>query len=133
MPAVTTTSESFKSKINITENIPADDNTTNVKIAVSLKYLSNFCRTLEISLINCEFNLILTWSADCVISSATGAIKFGITDIEPYAMVVTLLSQDNAKLLEKLNQVWKEQLTGTNIYQKINRKKKPLLKRFNWC
>ena len=36
-----------------------------VEIAVSLKYLSNFWRTLEISLINCEINLILTWSADC--------------------------------------------------------------------
>ena len=31
-----------------------------------LKYLSNFQRTLEIILINCEDNLILTWSADCV-------------------------------------------------------------------
>ena len=34
---------------------------------VPLKYLSNFWRTLEMSLINCEVELILTWSADCVI------------------------------------------------------------------
>ena len=34
---------------------------------VPLKYLSNFWRTLEMLLINCEANLILTWSADCVI------------------------------------------------------------------
>ena len=31
-----------------------------------LKFLSNFQRTLEITLINCEDNLILTWSDDCV-------------------------------------------------------------------
>ena len=31
-----------------------------------LKFLSNFQRTLEITLINCEDNLILTWPADCV-------------------------------------------------------------------
>ena len=34
----------------------------NVKIRVPLKYLSNFWRTLEMPLINCEINLILTWS-----------------------------------------------------------------------
>ena len=28
--------------------------------------LSNFWRTLEMTLINCEVNLILTWSANCV-------------------------------------------------------------------
>ena len=37
---------------------------------VSFKYLSNFWRTLEMSLINCEVNLILTWSPACVISCA---------------------------------------------------------------
>ena len=36
---------------------------------VPLKYLSNFRRTLEMPLINCEIELILTWSADCVIIS----------------------------------------------------------------
>ena len=41
--------------------------TKNVEIMVSLKYLSNFWRTLEIALINCEVNLILTWSEKCVI------------------------------------------------------------------
>ena len=36
---------------------------------VPLKHLSNFWRTLEMLLINCEMNLILTWSANCVIVS----------------------------------------------------------------
>ena len=33
----------------------------------SLKYLSNFWKTLEMPLINCETELILDWSANCVI------------------------------------------------------------------
>ena len=73
-----TQSESFKSKIKVTGKTPAVGNTKNVEIAVSLKYLSNFWRIFEMLLINCEVNLILTWSSNCVISSATGETKFEI-------------------------------------------------------
>ena len=83
-----TESEPFKYKIKITGKTPADGNTKNVKVAVPLKYLSNFWRTLEMSLINCEINLILTWSGDCVISSATEQTQFKITDTN--VLVVTL-------------------------------------------
>ena len=58
-------SESFKYKAKITGKTPAAGNTKNVEIAVPLKYLNNFWRTLEMSIINCEVNLILTWSKDC--------------------------------------------------------------------
>ena len=57
-----TQSESFKSKIKITGKTPAAGNTKDVEIIVPLKYLSNFWRTLEMPLINCEVELILTWS-----------------------------------------------------------------------
>ena len=67
--------ESFKSKIKITGKTPAAGNTKHVEIIVPLKYLSNFWRTLEMPLINCEVNLILTWSKDCVITNSTGAGK----------------------------------------------------------
>ena len=50
----------FKSKIKITGKTPADCNTKNVEIVVSLKYFSNFWRTLEMPLINCEIGLIIT-------------------------------------------------------------------------
>ena len=55
--------KSFKFKIKITGKTPAAGNTKDVEIAVPLKYLSNFWRTLEMSLINCEINLIfnLVW------------------------------------------------------------------------
>ena len=68
-------------------------------------------------LINCEVNLILTWSSTCVISSATGETKFKITDKKIYVPVVTLSTQDNTKLLQQLKSGFKEQLTGTNINQ----------------
>ena len=65
-------SESFKSKVKITGKTPNNGNTKDVEIIVPLKYLSNFWRTLEMPLINCEVNLILTWSKDCVITNSEG-------------------------------------------------------------
>ena len=67
-----TESESFKSKVKITGNTPAAGNTKDVEIIVPLKYLSNFWRTLEMPLINCGVDLILTWSKDCVITNSSG-------------------------------------------------------------
>ena len=57
-----TESKSSKYKIKITGKTPAPGNTKNVKIAVPLKYLSNFWRTLQMPLVDWEINLILTWS-----------------------------------------------------------------------
>ena len=47
---------------------PAAGDTTDLEVVVPLKYLSNFWRTLKVHLIKCEINLILTWSATCVIT-----------------------------------------------------------------
>ena len=62
--------ESFKPTVKITGKTPADGNTENVERIVPLKYFSNFWRTLEIPLINCKVNLILTWLKDCVITNS---------------------------------------------------------------
>ena len=105
-----------------TEKTPAAGNTKDVGIAVPLKYLSNFWRTLESSLIICEINLIITWSKDWVISSAAGATKFKITDTKIYVPVVTLSTQDNAKLLQQLKSSLKRTLIETNINQKFHQK-----------
>ena len=43
---------------------------------VPLKYFSNFWETFEMLLINCEIELILDRSANCVIISTTIQIKF---------------------------------------------------------
>ena len=95
-------SESFKSKVKITGKTPADRNTKNVEIIVPLKYLSNFWKTLELPLISCEVNLLLTWSRYCVITNSTGEWKFAITETKLYVPVVILSTQDNAKLLQQL-------------------------------
>ena len=58
-------------------------------------------------LVNCEVNLILTWSRDCVITNSTGAGKFAITETKLYVPVVTLSTQDNAKLLQQLKSGFK--------------------------
>ena len=67
-----------------------------------LKYLSNFWRTLEITVINCEINLIITCSVNCVISNVVvnQATTFAITDTKLYASIVPLLFQNNLKLLQ---------------------------------
>ena len=75
-----TDSESFKTKIKITGNTPADGNTRDTEIMVPLKYLSIFWRTIEMPLINCEVNLILRWSSTCAITNSTGAGRLEITD-----------------------------------------------------
>ena len=84
-----------------------------------LKYLSNLWRTLEIPLINCEVNLILTWSSTCVITNSTGAGRFAITDTKLYVPVVTLSTQDNAKLLQQLKSSFKRTINWnkSNINQ----------------
>ena len=92
-------SESFKYKVKITGKTPDNGNTKDVEIIVPLKYLSNFWKTLEMPLINCEVNLLLTWSKDCVFTNSTAAGKFQITETNLYVPVVTLSTQDNAKLL----------------------------------
>ena len=99
--------ESFKSKIKITGKTPDDGNEKDVEIMVPLKYLSNFWRTLEMALINCEVNLILTWSSTCVITNSDGAGTFAITDTKLYVPVVTLSTQENTKFLQQLKSGFK--------------------------
>ena len=123
-------SESFKYKKSVTGSIyNVDEKITNaegkeidnptydanksgkkeVEIAVALKYLSSFWRTLDMSLINCKVSLILTWSWECVITSMERRVKaarqrdtspmdatFQITDTNLNVLVVTL-STENGK------------------------------------
>ena len=79
------------------------DGTKDVEIMVPLKYLSNFWRTLEMPLINCEVNLILTWSSTCLLVATrvnNQNAKFAITNTKFYVSVVTLLTQENTKFLQ---------------------------------
>ena len=104
-------SESFKYKVKITGNTPADGNTKDAEIIVPLKYLSNLSRTLEMPLINSEVSLILAWSKDCVITNSTGEEKFAITETKLYVPVVTLSTRNNAKLLQQLKSSLKKTIS----------------------
>ena len=105
--------DSFNFKVKMTGRT-GDDGTKNVEIMplnVPLAYLSAFRRSLELPLINCEVNLILTWSANCVIVSTNVADQnatFAITTTKLYVPVVTLSTQDNAKLLQQLKSGFKK-------------------------
>ena len=90
-----------------------------------LKHLSNFWRKLDMPLINCEINLILTWSENCVLTSkatrdadpfadpAVAAINnptnatFKITDTKFYVPVVTLSTEDDNNFFEQLKSGFK--------------------------
>ena len=101
-----TDSESFKFKSKFLDNTN-NASIVNAKIAMPLKYLSNFWKTLEMSSINCEINLILTWSANGVISESDRVITFTITYTKLYVPVATLSTQDNTKLLQQFKSGFK--------------------------
>ena len=52
-------------------------------------------------LINCEVSLILIWSRDRVITNSTDERKFQIAETNLYVPVITLSTQDNAKLFQQ--------------------------------
>ena len=114
------TTDSFKFKVKITGQT-GDDGTKDVEIMVPLKYLSNFWRTLEMPLINCEVNLILTWSSTCVLIATNipnqNAI-FAITDTKLYVPVVTLSTQENTEFLQQLKSGFKRVINWNKYLSK---------------
>ena len=56
-------SKSFEYKTSITGKLEGNSTEKEVEIVVPLKHLSNFWRTLDLALINCELKLTLTWSS----------------------------------------------------------------------
>ena len=133
-------SESFKYKTSITGNtynvsltiigdggnpVPNPDYDANkegenkTEVVIPLKHLSNFWRLLEIPLVSCEVELILTWSKNCALADmavdadANPAVvspiglEFQITDTKLYVPVVTLSTKDDNYFLEQLKSGFK--------------------------
>ena len=92
----------FKFKQKITGKTAAANGRKGFEVVMPLQHLSNFWRTLKMSFINCKIDLILTWSETCVLSNDTKATIFAITDTKIYVPVVTLSTQDNAKVLQQV-------------------------------
>ena len=113
--------DSFNSKAKIWGQTDNNGETDDFEIMAPLKYLSNFERTVEITLINCEVNLILTWSANSVVvytDVATQGTTFTITETRLYVPVVTLSTQDNAKLLPELKSGFKRTINWKKYLSK---------------
>ena len=109
-PANVTTADwsSFKYKSSFFKPLRAADNGVfkDVKIAVPLKYLSNFCRSLEMLLINCKIHLELNWSKDCVLSTIADT-TFKIINTKLFVRIVTLSSKDYVRLVKLLEEGFK--------------------------
>ena len=126
---------SFKYKVSLLANPVVADNIAkrSVKVVVPLKYLSNFFRSLEMSLINCKIKLNLTWKKECVLSTDAGNAVFIINDTKMYVPVVTLSKEDNKHFIEQQNKgfqrsiYWNEYKTkeinenaDANVFKYIN-------------
>ena len=74
---------SFKYEASIIGDTENNGRKNGVKIAVPIKYLSNFWRLLEMPLINCKVELSLNWIERCLLAAANTAI-FEITDAKLY-------------------------------------------------
>ena len=104
---------SFKYKANLIGNTETNGTKNKVKIAVPLKYLSNFWRSLEMPLINCKIELLLKWIENCILTIYPDAnnninkATFTITDAKLYVPIVTLSIEDNSKLTKLLNEGFK--------------------------
>ena len=121
------------------ENGVTQNNLTkkNVKVVIPLKHLNNFWRSLNILLINCEVELILTWFKNCVlidkltreancganpcvseINNPENAI-FQITDTKLYVPVVSLSKENDIKLLERLKSGFKRTIKWNKYRSQI--------------
>ena len=113
-------STSFKYKSSFLKPLTDDDNGLfkNMKIAVPLKYLSNFWRSLEMALINCKIHLKLNWIEDSVMSTIADT-TFKTTNTKLYVLIVILSSKNNVKLVKLLEKgvkrdvYWNEYQTKT--------------------
>ena len=109
-----------------------------------LKYLSNFWRTLDMPLINCEVSLSLTWSEKCVLTSratrdavaAQGGnpavaeidnpkiVTYKITGTKLYVPVVTLPAENDNKLLDQLKTGFKRTIKWSKYMPEMSNQAK---------
>ena len=118
---ITADSVSFKYKSSIIGESTAVNNNRvfeNVKIAVPLKYLSNFWRSLEMLLINCKIHLEFSWNKNCVMSTIADT-TFKITSTKLYVPIITLSSKGNVKLVKLLEEGFKRPVYRNEYQTKI--------------
>ena len=128
-------SDSFKYKAAFVEKTAnhsdGKGSVKNSKIVVSLKYLSNFFRSLEMPLINCKVYLEVNWIENCILSSAGDSIDAidTLTDAKLNVPIVTLSTKDSVNLTKQLSKGFKRSVYW-NHYKKTcksNKKRKKLV------
>ena len=130
----TITSKSFECKTKSKGSTTDNNNILDTKVVVPLKYLSNFLRSLDLPLINCEIELDLSWLKECIKSEISmtptvpgnrnanppvpdmapvqkTAIKFQMNNAELYVPVATPSINDNIKFLENIKQGFKRTIS----------------------
>ena len=136
-------SKSFNYKTSITGKLEGTNvEKGDVEIVVPLKYLSNFWRSLDIPLINCEVSLTLTWSENCVITSEATReadldadppvdeinnpknATFKIKDTKLYVPVATLSAENNNKLLGELKTGFKKTIKWNKYRSELSNRTK---------
>ena len=132
-------SKSFDYKTKIAGTLAANVLEKEVTIAIPLKYLGNFWRSLDIPLINCEVTLALPWYKECVlvsrafrsppaaaanrINSPTSA-KFETPDCKLYVPVVTLSAEKDNKLLDQLKSGFRRSIKWNNYMSQMSNQNK---------
>ena len=104
---------SVKYKANLIGNTETDGTKKGVKIAVPLKYLSNFWRSIEMPLINCKVELSWGWIENCVLTTAAVDVDVNTTGSDHtklYAPIVTLSAEDNVNLSQLLGKGFKRSI-----------------------
>ena len=127
-------SKYFDNKTEITGSLDAgEDEKEDVTIAIPLKYLGNFWRSLDM---HNEITLILSWYKECVLvgrafrSPAAAAInyptdaKFEITDCKLYVPVVTLSAENDNKLLEQLKSGFRRSIKWNKYMSQMSNQNK---------
>ena len=88
--------------------------TLHIEVTIPLKYLSNFWRSLDFPLINCDIELDLSWTKDCVLieqNNNISGVNFVITSTKLYVPVVTLSMNHSIKFLENIKQGFKRTIS----------------------
>ena len=112
------------------ENVSANTDTNfanvnriwkNIKIAVPMKYITNFFRNLELPLINTKLYMELNWTKYSVLCNQNQNSIFQITKGELYILVATLNTEDNNKLSELLRKGFERTVVWNEYKSKIER------------
>ena len=112
--------------------------TQKIELAITLKYLGNFWRALNIPLISCEVFLELKWNQNCVITSlerrqvdagppivrdnAPAGATLAIDKCKLYIQVATLSKDDEIKLLTNLKSGFKREIKWNKYRSQMSTK-----------